>query len=111
LHWSETKRSEAKRSETKNIWEWNKRKYALLILLWSEAKNSKRNEAKRREFFFTWACETDAKRISFRFVSLWSEKFFLRNRRTLVPCIHTVSLCVYSLLRPAHTDSFRRFSE
>jgi hypothetical protein len=32
-----------------------KRKYALLISLWSEAKHSKRNEAKRSEnnFFFT----------------------------------------------------------
>ncbi len=30
-----------------------KRKYALLISLWSEAKNSKRNEAKRSEHFFS----------------------------------------------------------
>jgi hypothetical protein len=56
---SETKRSEAKRnifvSETK-------RKKALLISLWSEAKNSKR-KAKKKNFFFHMsvrnACETD----------------------------------------------------
>jgi hypothetical protein len=35
----------------------------------------KRNEAKKI-FFFAWACETHAKRISFHFVSLCSEKFF-----------------------------------
>jgi hypothetical protein len=35
----------------------------------------KRNEAKTKKIF-TWACETHAKRISFRFVSLWSEKIF-----------------------------------
>jgi hypothetical protein len=76
--WSETKRSEVKRKD----WKRNeakrkmfgseiKQKYALLISLWSEVKNSKRNEAKRRG-----ACETHAKRISFRFVSLWREKNF-----------------------------------
>jgi hypothetical protein len=47
-----------------------------LISLWLEAKNSKRNEAKKIFIFFTWACKTHAKRISFRFVSLWSEKIF-----------------------------------
>jgi hypothetical protein len=37
-----------KRSEMKNFWKRNKLKiYALLILLWSEAKNSKRKEAKK----------------------------------------------------------------
>jgi hypothetical protein len=43
---SEMKRSEAKR---KMFGSEIKRKYALLISLWSEAKNSKRNEAKRSE--------------------------------------------------------------
>ncbi len=64
------KRSEAKR---KNFGSETKRKYALLISLWSEAKRIK-------IFFFTWTCETHAKGISFRFVLLWSEIFFLRNR-------------------------------
>jgi hypothetical protein len=48
------KRSEKIGSETK-------RKYALLISLWSEAKNSKRKEAEK-----TFSRE-HAKRISFRF--------------------------------------------
>ncbi len=79
--WSETKRSEAKR---KMFGSKIKRKYALLILLWSEAKNSKRNEAKKK---FSFSRER-AKRMrngsrfaSFRFEA---KKFFLRNRRTLL---------------------------
>ncbi len=36
----------------------------------------KRNEAKKKLIFFVWACETHAKRISFRFVSLGSKKLF-----------------------------------
>ncbi len=78
-------RFEAKRKDRK----WNeekqkcfgsktKRKYALLVLLWSEAKNSKQKEAKTK--IFMWACETHAKQVSFRFEA---KKFFLRNRRTL----------------------------
>jgi hypothetical protein len=54
-----------------------KRKYDLLISLRSEAKNSKRKEAKKKYLFFTWACETDL-------VSLWSEKIFFGNQRTLL---------------------------
>jgi ABC-type transporter MlaC component len=56
-----------------------KRKYALLISLWSEEKNSKRNEAKRSEknvFFHVSvrnACETDL--VSLRF-ALKRKKFF-----------------------------------
>jgi hypothetical protein len=42
------KRSEAKR---KNYGSETKQKYALLISLWSEAKNLKRNEAKKNVFF------------------------------------------------------------
>jgi hypothetical protein len=74
------KRSEAKRkffgSETK-------RKYALLISLRSEAKNSKQKEAKKNIYF----SRERAKRMrngsrftSFRFEA---KKVFLRNRRTL----------------------------
>jgi hypothetical protein len=55
-----------------------KQKYALLISLWSEAKNSKRKEAKKQ--IFMWGCETHAKRISFRFEA---KIFFLQNWRTL----------------------------
>jgi hypothetical protein len=68
-----------------------KRKKALFISLWSEAKNSKRKKAKRSEIkicFFTWACETHAKRISFRFEA---KNFFLRNRLTLIWRHHNLS--------------------
>jgi hypothetical protein len=41
--------NEAKRKKTGSE---TKPKYTLLISLWSEAKNSKRNEAKRSEIFF-----------------------------------------------------------
>jgi hypothetical protein len=71
----------------KNIGSETKRKYALLISLWSEAKNSKRNEAKRSEKNFFFSRER-AKRMrngsrfaSFRFEA---KNFFLRNRRTLL---------------------------
>ncbi len=87
--WSDTKKSEDKRSETKNFWKQNKAKYAVLISLWSEAKNVKQKEAKKRKFFFVWARETHVKRISFRFVSLWSEKSFLA--RPAHPSWKTVS--------------------
>jgi hypothetical protein len=45
----EAKRKDRKRNKAKrkNFGSKTKRKYALLISLWSEAKNSKRNEAKR----------------------------------------------------------------
>jgi hypothetical protein len=36
---------------------------------------SEESEMKRTKIF-VWACETHAKRISFRFISLWSENFF-----------------------------------
>jgi hypothetical protein len=69
------KQNEAKRkifgSETK-------RKYGVFVSHWLKTKNSKRKEAKwseKKKIIFAWACETHAKRISFRFVSLWSEKF------------------------------------
>jgi hypothetical protein len=45
--WSETKRSKAKRSKTKNFGSKIKWKYALFISLLSEAKNSKQKEAKQ----------------------------------------------------------------
>jgi hypothetical protein len=71
------KQNEAKRkifgSETK-------RKYGVFISLWLEAKNSKRNEAKKNKIF----SRERAKRISFRIVSLWSEKFLKQNRHTLL---------------------------
>jgi hypothetical protein len=65
----EAKRKDRKRNETKPtiFGSETKRKYALLISLWSEAKNSKQNEAKRREIFFS---RERAKRISFGFVLL-----------------------------------------
>ncbi len=82
----EAKQKNQKRNEAK----WNifgietKQKYGVFISLWLEAKNSKRKEAKKINFF-SREC---AKRISFRFVSLWSEIFFYRNWRTLLgtPC-------------------------
>jgi hypothetical protein len=43
-------KTKRKRSETKNFGSQTKRKYALLISLWSEAKNSKRKEAKKNIF-------------------------------------------------------------
>jgi hypothetical protein len=68
----EAKRKDRKRNEAKqkNFGNKTKRKYALLISLWSEAKNSQRNEAKRSEIFFFHvsvrnACETDL--IALRF--------------------------------------------
>jgi hypothetical protein len=77
---SETKRNEAKR---KNYESETERKYALLISLWSEAKNSKRNEAKRSEknvvFFHVSvqnACETDL--VSLRF-ALKRKIFFCKT--------------------------------
>ncbi len=64
-----------------------KQKKALLISLWSEAKNLKWKDAKRSEkkkfVFFSRernACETDL--VSLRF-ALKRKIFFLRNRRTL----------------------------
>ncbi len=55
--WNEAK-TKRKRSETKNFWKRNKgKKYPLLILLWSESKNSKRKEAIKK--IFAWTCETD----------------------------------------------------
>ncbi len=48
---SEVKQSKTKRSEVKrkNFGSETKRKYALLISLWSDAKNSKRKEAKKKK--------------------------------------------------------------
>jgi hypothetical protein len=81
------KRNEKIGSETKYFCKRNKAKKALLISLWSEAKNLKRKEAKRsrkKKLFFS---RERAKRMrngsrfaSFRFEA---KKFFLRNRRTL----------------------------
>jgi hypothetical protein len=77
----EAKRKDRKRNEAKrkNYGSKTKRKYALLISLWSEAKNSKRNETKRSEknvvFFHVSvrnACETDL--VSLRFAL--KRKFF-----------------------------------
>jgi hypothetical protein len=42
-------RNEKIESETKNVWKQTKQKYALLISLWSEAKNSKQKEAKKEK--------------------------------------------------------------
>jgi hypothetical protein len=78
------KRSEAKRkifvSETK-------RKKALLISLWLEAKNLKRKEAKKNLFFSRERAKRMRNGSHFASFRLKAEKFFLRNRRTLVACI------------------------
>jgi hypothetical protein len=55
-----------KEAKRKNFGSERKQKYALLILLWSEAKNSKRKEAKKKYFF----SRERVKRRSFCFVSL-----------------------------------------
>jgi hypothetical protein len=76
---SETKRNEAKR---KNFGSKTKRKYALLISFWSEAKSSE----KKREKKFVFSREfAKCMRNGSRFASLRFEatNFFLRNRRTL----------------------------
>ncbi len=77
---SETKKSEAKWSKTTNFRKQNKAKIRCICfaLGWKRKIRSekKQNEAKKKLFLFAWACETHAKRISFRFVSLWSEKMF-----------------------------------
>jgi hypothetical protein len=51
----EVKRKDREQNEAKqkNFGSKTKRKYALLILLWSEAKNLKRKEAKKKNLFFT----------------------------------------------------------
>ncbi len=78
------KRNEAKR---KIFGSKTKRKYALLISLWLEAKNSKRKEAKRSEKKNNIFSRERAKRMrnGSRFASFRFEAkiFFLRNRRTL----------------------------
>jgi hypothetical protein len=85
----EAKRKDRKRNKAKrkNFGSKTKRKYVLLISLWSEAKNLKRNEAKRSEkknFHVSVrnACKTDL--VSLR------ENFFLRKRRTLLKRDKTV---------------------
>ncbi len=76
---SETKQNEKIGSETKNFWKPNKAKLRCTNFA---SVGSEKFEAKRsKKTFFFREC---AKRISFRFVSLWSEKFFFRNRRTLL---------------------------
>ncbi len=60
--------------KTKKFWKRNKAKIRSINFA---MVGSKKFKAKWSEiFFFTWACETHAKRISFRFVSLSSKKFF-----------------------------------
>jgi hypothetical protein len=61
-----------------------------------EAKNLKRNKAKRKRknwpVVFAIACENKAKRILFRFEA---NKIFKRNRRTLIiPFNSVIILCV-----------------
>jgi hypothetical protein len=56
---------EVNRSETNNFWKRNKAKYTLLISLWSDAKNSKRKEAKF--FFFRVSVRNGSHFASFRF--------------------------------------------
>jgi hypothetical protein len=79
----EAKRKDRKRNKVKRktFGSETKRKYALLISLWSEAKNSKRNEAKRSEkklFFFHVSVRNACK------MDLVSLRFALKqNRRTL----------------------------
>ncbi len=72
----EAKRKDRKRNEAKRKMFGSeiKRKYALLISLWSEAQNLKR----KIKFGFS---RERAKRISFRFEA---KNFFWRNRRTLI---------------------------
>ncbi len=82
----EAKRKDRKRNEkigsetkrNKKIWKWNKAKIHSInfALVGSEKFEAKWSEKKGKFFFFTWACKTHAKRISFHFVSLWSEEFF-----------------------------------
>jgi hypothetical protein len=78
----EVKRKDWKQNEAKqkNYESKTKRKYALLISLWAEAKNSKRNEAKRSEkksFFSRQRAKhirNGSRFASFRFEA---KKFFL----------------------------------
>ncbi len=82
-----SKRNEKIGSETKNVWKRNKAKIRSInfALVGSEKFEAKWSEKKRKKnSFSTWACETHAKRISFRFEA---KNFFLRNRRTLIRSI------------------------
>jgi hypothetical protein len=61
-----------------------KRKKALLISLWSEAKNLKRKEAKKNLFFSSERAKRMRNGSGFALFRFEAKKFFLRNRRTLL---------------------------
>jgi hypothetical protein len=90
------KRNEKIWNEMKHFWKQNKAKIRSINFssVGSIKFEEKRSEKKLNFFCFTWACETHAKRTSFRFVSLWSEKIFCE---TGVPYSWSTRKRIYAL--------------